>query len=169
MSVVTSSVLSIEEADVQSTVDEPDGTVTESNADSSATLSISSLPTAEAAPAAELVAVAEEQTLVNSDEQTLPLDSASIETKPTDLVLNVSGHEQQTDEPSSSTTQVYDEGPHANPLQAAASYASTVPDSDTRDVSYSEYSATLINDDLSSFIDTHAINIDGEFLNSKGS
>lgn len=79
-----------------------------------------------------------------------------------DLGFPVLSKERLADQPVPPTRQVFPEGFVRAPLQAASSFASTVPDSEYPDTSFSEYS-TLVNEDTLNFIDvsTQLTNVEG--------
>jgi hypothetical protein len=135
-------------------------TVNESNDPSSATLSISSLPVADAAGPGDS-GIADSEAVPSEHGNPHPISAA---TKPTaiDLGLNIPSEELLADRPVHSIRQVSPEGFVRTPLQAASSFASTVPDSEYPETSFSEYS-TLVNEDTLNFIDTSQLtNVEGD-------
>lgn len=127
--------------------------VNESNGPSSATLSVSSLPVAVADAAGLGDSEVTTSKAVSSEQTDLLSLTPATDPKITDLGLNTQNEEQLTDQPVPTTRQASPEGFRGTPLQAASSFASTVPDSEYPETSFSEYS-TLVNEDTLNFIDT---------------
>jgi hypothetical protein len=80
-----------------------------------------------------------------------PVSMPSINIQDADLGPHAVNDEESTDQPGSSDKQVSNGGSHTAPLQAASSFASTIPDSESQDVPFSEFSVTLVNEDTLGF------------------
>lgn len=156
----SSHILPGEDLIVQTVADHVEIAVNESNDPSSATLSTLSLPNGEVASATE-AGGADNQALPDSSveqDTSLPHDSSSTSTnhvQVTDPGVDTLVDEQSTNHPAFSDKQDSNDGPRNTvPLQAASSFASTIPDSESHDVSYSEYGSTLVNDETLAFIES---------------
>ena len=159
---------------VQTAIDCVDVVVNDSNNPSSATLSILSLPNGEVAPVAEENGTDRQVHPGSSAEQDTsflhdPISASTNLVQLTEPGLNASVDEKSADHPAFSDKQDTSDGSRRTaPLQAAASFASTVPDSESQDASYSEYGSTLVNDETLAFIESatqSVTNAEGDHCN----
>jgi 20S proteasome subunit alpha 6 len=148
--------VSVEGLVVPAGSENPDTVVSEPEQPSSAPSTVSFLPNGDLASTTEVGTADKETVSEPFAERNASEKSSSApanHTQITDSDLNTLIKEQSTNQLDSSDRQVSNNGRRTTPLQAVSSFASTAVDSELQDTSYSEYSATLVNDDTSGFVE----------------